>query len=184
MKQRAWAAVSVASAFTLIWLCQQAWAQPIYKWVDENGVVHYGESVPPGVENFEQLDTAPLPVAPSSAPRQPPALVQPAPSNARPARPAATPAPPAAAAGQPSDMSLAELDQRCEEAREAAIAPLRVAAIAECKANPRTDPAYCERFYATFGDAVGIRPGVVRPRMFDDLPACEVAREEHRRRSQ
>ena len=28
--------------------------QDVFKWTDENGLVHYGESVPDGIENYER----------------------------------------------------------------------------------------------------------------------------------
>jgi len=163
----------------LMLAAQPARAQQIYKWVDQNGVVHYGEAVPAGVESFEAVNLAPAPAAPAAAPRETPAPR----ATSEPRRPAQAPAAAAAPTRQPQDMSLAELDQLCEVAREAEIAPLRAAAIAECKAKPRANAAYCERYYATFGDAVAIRPGEVTPRMFDDLPACELAQAERRRRA-
>lgn len=164
-------------------------SQTIYKWIDENGVVNYGTSVPAGAKNVEQVTvtstpataTPELPQTPSSTGAGLPASVEPSSELAAEPTPKLTAEP--AEPTQPGEMTLEQLDQLCEAAREEAIAPLRDAAIKECKATPRTDPAYCERFYATFGDAVGIRPGVVRPRMFDDLPACVSAFEERRRRS-
>jgi len=162
----------------LMLAAQPACAQQIYKWVDANGVVHYGEAVPAGVERFEVVDLAPAPRAPAAAPLETPvprATAQPR----RPAQPAAAAAP----ARLPEDMSLEELDQLCEVSREAEIAPLRAAAIAECKAKPRANAAYCERYYATLGDAVAIRPGEVTPRMFDDLPACALAQQQRRLRA-
>jgi hypothetical protein len=162
---------------------QPAWTQQIYRWVDENDVVHYGETVPAGVEDFEPMNLEPAPPAPAAAPQPPAATVRAERAPSQRSRPATAPAVEAAPAQRPEDMSLDALDRACEAARESAIAPLRAAAIEECKAQPRADPAYCERYYATFGDAVGIRPGVVTPRMFDDLPACVTATEERSRRA-
>lgn len=74
-------------------------------------------------------------------------------------------------AGPPvADMTLAQLDQRCEAAREARIAPLREAEIENCKAQPKNDPEFCDRHNADFGDGGRNVNGSVRPRMFDDLP--------------
>jgi hypothetical protein len=81
-------------------------------------------------------------------------------------------------------MSLEELDRICEDAREREIAPLRTAAIEECEASPRrSDPEYCERFHATFGEAVRIANGATKPRMFNDLPECAQVEQERRNRS-
>lgn len=152
-------------------------SQQIFKWTDEDGQVHYSESVPEGVEEYDMVTVAPAPTAPparlpAQAESTAPEL---APKPPTPAIPAATPEPVSA-------MSLEELDQQCDAARERAIAPLRQAAIEECKASPRQDPAYCERFYADYGEAGRTVTGTIRPRMFDDLPECVTAMEERNRR--
>ncbi len=154
--------------------------QDVFKWTDSNGLVHFGESVPAGVENYERVSITPAPAAPP-APEQAPV----APLERSVAAPA--PQPPArstpVAAPQPaSAFSLEELDRFCEDARELAIAPLRTEAIEECKAAPRNDPAYCERFYSDFGDGGRTVSGTIRPRMFDDLPECFQARQERNSR--
>ena len=81
-----------------------------------------------------------------------------------------------------SKLSLAELDLRCEKAREKMIAPLREAAIAECKQDERDDPAFCERTNADFGDGGRTLSGGYRPRLFDDLAECQEALQERNRR--
>lgn len=177
---RASGSVSVLLTAGLLLAGQLVPAQQVYKWVDASGVVHYGESVPAGIENFEAVNLTPAPAAPAAAPRSAPAPVR---DTSPPRRTAQPPAAAAAPSRRPEDMSLEELDRQCEADREAKIAPLRAAAIEECKAQPRNPDGYCERYYATYGDAVGIRPGVVTPRMFDDLPSCELAQEERRRRA-
>lgn len=70
--------------------------------------------------------------------------------------------------------SLEELRQRCEEAREEKIAPLREAAIEECVSARRSTRtrADCERIYAGFGQGGGTVDGGARPGMFIDLPEC------------
>ena len=73
-----------------------------------------------------------------------------------------------------TEEQVLELERKCEEAREARLKPLREAEIARCKADKRADPAYCERFYRDFGDAIKTDSGV-RPRMFNDLPECVAA---------
>ena len=61
----------------------------------------------------------------------------------------------------------------CEQAREKLIAPLREAKINECKSDPEKDPAWCELYYSTYGDAAANPRGKVSARMFDDIPECE-----------
>jgi len=82
----------------------------------------------------------------------------------------------------PESMSIEELNARCESAREEKIAPLRNAQIAQCKKDKRNDPAYCERFFRTFGESTFTPDGTFVPRMFNDLPECVVADKERRRR--
>ena len=81
-----------------------------------------------------------------------------------------------------ANMSLADLDLRCEDAREKMIAPLREAEIAKCKQDRTNDPAWCERFNADYGDGGRTVSGSIRPRMFDDLPECVDAMQERNRR--
>ena len=54
--------------------------------------------------------------------------------------------------------------------------------IERCKAEPRTDPASCERRNADYGAAVRTINGGFTPRMFHDIPPCVEADEERRRR--
>lgn len=72
------------------------------------------------------------------------------------------------------EMSLTEMRQRCEQAREESIAPLREAAIAECVSRRRSarTKESCERIYSGFGQGGGTVSGSFRPGMFYDLPEC------------
>lgn len=72
---------------------------------------------------------------------------------------------------------VAKLEAECEQQREAKIKPLREAEIARCKASERNDPAYCERYWRDYGNAVRRPNGTMTPRMFDDLPVCVAAYE-------
>ena len=155
--------------------------QTVYKWVDEDGVVHMGDSPPDNVQNVETITVAPAnsAVAPTRAPA-PKRSADPVPSQ--PAAPSATEVPTAAPVDI-SAMTLAELDQRCEDAREEKIAPLREAEIESCKQDRRSDPAFCESFNADFGDGGRTASGAIRPRIFDDLPECaEALHEQNTRR--
>ena len=71
-----------------------------------------------------------------------------------------------------SETSIDTLRQRCEAAREAKIAPLRAAAIDDCVNKEKKDRAYCERFYADYGNGGRTAGGATRQRMFNDLPEC------------
>ncbi len=172
-------------AIALTAVCAGVYAEEtVYKWVDEDGVVHFSDA-PPDQANVAEAETLIIPRSPPvAAPAQPvakPPVASAAKDEKQPSRPAREAAP----AYQKIDitkMSLADLDLRCDEAREKAIAPLREAEIAKCKQNRRNDPAWCERFNADFGDGGRTVSGSIRPRMFDDLPQCVDALQERNRR--
>ena len=154
----------------------------VFKWVDEDGVVHFGDAPPDESSAAESLvipkaPPAPIPVPPSEVA---PAAAKTGGEDRSASRDAEAPL-----SHQKMDiskLSISELDLRCEEAREKRIAPLREAEIAKCKQDKRADPAFCERFNADFGDG-GVWPnGTFRPRMFDDLPECVEALQETNRR--
>ena len=79
--------------------------------------------------------------------------------------------------------SLEELQQRCEEAREKKLAPLREKAIEECiqqRKNNRgsSDPREeCEQFYSDFGQGMATKEAGFKQPMFSDLPECVQFRE-------
>jgi len=70
---------------------------------------------------------------------------------------------------------VAALEARCEAERQEKIKPLREMEIAKCKADSHNDPAYCDRFWKDYGNAVRAANGTMVPRMFDDLPVCVAA---------
>ncbi len=144
--------------------------QTVYKWVDEDGVVHMSDSPPDDAQKVETMTIQPTQstVAPARTPA-PKRSADPVPSQ--PVAPPATEVP-IAAPVDTSAMTLAQLDQRCEDAREEKIAPLREAEIESCKQERRSDPAFCESFNADFGDGGRTASGHYRQRIFDDLPEC------------
>ncbi|TNG03173.1 MAG: hypothetical protein EP297_00535 [Gammaproteobacteria bacterium] len=74
------------------------------------------------------------------------------------------------------DSSLQQLEQRCEQAREEKIAPLRQKAIDECVTSnkrKRDIVEYCENFYRDYGAGGKTESGGFRQRMFNDLPECQ-----------
>ena len=154
--------------------------QTVYKWVDKDGVVHFGDTPPEGTE---APDTVNIP----ASPEPPPATSSTAPAAL--AAPVESPPPPAVPENSTpvakvdiSEMSLPDLDRRCEEAREKEIAPLRETEIAKCKEDKRNEADWCERFNADYGDGGRTVSGAIRPRMFDDLPECVDAQQERHRR--
>jgi hypothetical protein len=73
------------------------------------------------------------------------------------------------------EADVAALEARCEADREERIKPLREMEIAKCKADSHNDPAYCERYWKDYGNAVRAINGKMVPRLFDDLPSCVAA---------
>jgi hypothetical protein len=65
---------------------------------------------------------------------------------------------------------LRQLEQRCEQARMARIAPMREQLARECVSKEGKSPEQCKRFYSTWGDGA---PG--RPPLYNDLPECREA---------
>ena len=152
----------------------------VYKWVDDDGVVHFGDAPPDGSTSTETLvipKTSPAPVQPpTSSAAASSTGVESEPLQEQPDVPLLY---------QKTDvehLSIADLDLRCDEAREKMIAPLREAEIEKCKQDKREDPAFCERSNADFGEGGRTVSGAMRPRMFDDLRECVEALAETNRR--
>ncbi len=160
--------------------------QKVYKWVDEDGVVHFSATPPPESESAETetFTTAKAPpyVPPSQPVRKPPPASETV-GEKRSAQPEVE-IPPAIEETDITKMTIADLDRRCEDAREKKIAPLREAEISKCKEDGgrTTDPAWCERHYADYGNGGKTISGTFRPRMFNDLPECVEAEQELRER--
>ena len=156
----------------------------VYKWVDAEGHVHFGDAPPPGA-NPADAETLIIPKSPAyEAPAQPaetPAAATTAVEVTQ-TKQSDKEAPRSYVQTDITDLSLEDLDLRCDEAREKRIAPLREAEIEKCKQDERNDPAFCERFNADFGEGGRTASGSIRPRMFDDLPECKEALEERHRR--
>ncbi len=174
-----------AVAIALTAVCVSAYAQKtVYKWVDEDGVVHFSEA-PPGEENTAETETLVIPKSPP-APAPAPPVAKPATvsqeSDKNQSKQPVAEAPPVFEKIDITKMSIADLDLRCDKAREKMIAPLREAEIAKCKQDKSHDPAWCERFNADYGDGGRTLSGSIRPRMFDDLPECVEAMQEQNRR--
>jgi hypothetical protein len=177
--------VVLALGIILTVVCGSVYAQKtVYKWVDEDGVVHFSEEPPvesPDVE-IETLTTDPAPdyVAPAQPAAKPPSASS-ADVKSQVAQPK-TPKIPPVKEIDITEMSLADLDRRCEAAREEKIAPLRAAEIAKCVQAGTGDQDWCETFWADYGAPVRTVSGGFTPRMFNDLPECTEAWEERNRR--
>ena len=159
--------------------------ETVFRWVDEDGVVHFSDAPPDESEAVESetLTTEKLP--PYVAPAQP-VVQSPAASETDREKQSAQPeieTPPLFRKVDIATLSVADLDRRCEDAREKLIAPLREAEIAKCNQQEDTDPARCERFYVDYGDGGRTASGGTFPPMFHDLPECVDALEERRRRA-
>ena len=165
----------------LIFLCASVGAQTkVYKWVDEDGVVHFSEELPklPPEVKVEVITTSP---APTPGPRVQAPVRSPVHSKAKVDSQSVQPdpqVPPVAKTVDITKMSLEELDRRCEDAREAMLAPLREAEIEKCVETGTGDQAWCGAFWADYGAPSRTAAGVFIPGMFYDLRECTEAFEE------
>jgi hypothetical protein len=158
--------------------------QKVYKWVDEEGVVHFSEE-PPSESPEDEVETFTTDPAPRYVPPAQATVKSPSVAEAHIVSQSPQPqsqVPPPAKKIDITEMSLSELDRRCEDAREQKIAPLRAAEIAKCIETETGDQAWCETFWADYGDSVRTVSGAVTPRLFHDLPECVEALDERHRR--
>ena len=147
--------------------------------MDEEGVVHYGDEPPAESSEVDVKTLTTDPAPPYVPPAQTTAKSQPAPESAvekQPAQPNIPIRPPV------KEMSLADLDRRCEDAREERIAPLRKSEIANCVKTETGDQAWCETFRADYGASRQMASGGFSQGMFYDLPECVEAFEERNHR--
>lgn len=161
----------------------------IYKWIDSDGDIHYSDS-PPNEQKSEKLQVMPGPGEEEieKAQQQADHLIK---ETEEPRKKESDPQNnnpkeedlPEIDVEPKEPLSLEELDQRCEDAREEKIAPLREAAIQECVVKKRRASdglEYCKRFHKDFGEGFviynpqGQRTGA-QARMFADLPECTEA---------
>ena len=169
----------------LMVVCTSVYAQQtVYKWVDEEGVVHFGEE-PPGESPEVEVEVITMDAAPPYVPPAQKTIKSRSASAADVENKSAQPQIPIRPLVKEIDitqMSLADLDRRCEAAREERIAPLREAEIAKCVQTKTGDQAWCETFWADYGDPRRTVSGALVPRLFHDLPECVEALDERHRR--
>ncbi|MGA7980607.1 MAG: DUF4124 domain-containing protein [Chromatiaceae bacterium] len=184
--------ISVLSAVLLFSVLAFA-GGPVYKSVDESGHASYSSEPPEGAEKVEGIQ---LPSGPSEeetkeslerakemeneADARYDAVIErrrleaEARNEAQEDAEAAKRSRPGEESTDSAEPSLEELRQRCQEARERKIAPLRAQAIEECiSANRSTRTREdCERIYHDLGEGGRTVTGAYRPEMFNDLPEC------------
>jgi hypothetical protein len=169
----------------LMIVCGSVYAQQkVYKWVDEDGVVHYGEE-PPGESTEAKVEVFTTDPAPAYVPPAQTTIKSTSTSETNLQKQPTqreSPTRPQAKEIDIREMSLADLDRRCEDAREEKIAPLKASEIEKCIETGTGDRAWCETFWADYGNAGRTKTGVFIPRQFDDLPECVEAWEERNRR--
>ncbi|MEM9386158.1 MAG: DUF4124 domain-containing protein [Pseudomonadota bacterium] len=173
---------AVITALACLWLASGGVNadQTVYRWVDEDGVVHVSDQKPDHIEAREIIVPTGGPTRSAPAPAKP---VVPA-ARAPDARaPQAAPRPQPSRAVPLTQMTLEQLDERCETAREVRLGPLRAAQIAQCKDEGEGDEDWCERYYADYGEGGRTASGRYRPGMFRDIAECKDALEERRRRA-
>jgi len=166
-------------------VCASVYAQQtVYKWVDEEGIVHFGEE-PLGESSKVEVEVFTTDPAPPYEPPAQTTIKSPSASESDVENQSAQPEVqirPLVKKIDITEMSLADLDRRCEDAREERIAPSREAEIAKCIQTGTGDQAWCDAFWADYGDARRTVSGVLIPRLFHDLPECVEALEERNRR--
>jgi len=158
--------------------------QKVYKWVDEEGVVHYSEE-PPGDSPKAEVETFTTDPAPAYVPPVQATIKPSSASETRVENQSAQPKqqrPPPVAKKDITEMSLADLERRCEAARQEKIVPLKAAEIANCVQTGTGDQDWCETFWADYGAPRQMKSGGLTPPMFQDLPECVDAFEESNRR--
>jgi hypothetical protein len=133
--------------------------QEVYKWVDEDGVVHFSEE-PPDESQKVEVETFTTDPAPPYVP--------PAQSTIK----------------SPSASETDVIDQPAqpEIPRQKKIAPLKAAEITKCVQEGTGDQDWCETFWADYGAPSRRASGGFTPPMFHDLPECVDAYEETKRR--
>ncbi len=166
-------------------VCGSVYAQQtVYKWVDEEGVVHFSEE-PPGESPKVEVEVFTTDPAPPYVPPAQTTIKSPSTSKTDVKKQSAQPEiqiRPLVKEIDITEMSLADLDRRCEVVREERIAPLREAEIAKCIQTETGDQSWCETFWADYGDARRTVSGFLTPRLFHDLPECTEAWDERNRR--
>jgi hypothetical protein len=158
--------------------------QTVYKWVDEEGVVHFSEE-PPVESPKAEVEVFATDPAPTYVPPAQTATKSLSAFETDVERKSAQPEiqkRPLVKEIDITEMSLADLDRRCEDVRDAKIAPLKEAEIANCVQTETGDQAWCEVFWADYGDSRRMVSGGFTPRLFHDLPECTEAWDERNRR--
>jgi len=179
----------VTAAATILMLAESSRAQ-MCKWVGEDGSVHYAEQCPEGVDG----ERVTLQASPSRE------QAEAAESRARQALESVMARDAEQRAQQedsiefvlredrqylaPEDVQcptanradyVRQMEARCEQAREAYIAPLRQAEIERCVREEGRDLAWCERDHADYFNPQN--PWFIKEaRVFDHLPECVIAR--------
>ncbi len=70
------------------------------------------------------------------------------------------------------DAEVRKLSEKCEAAREEALAPMRAQRTQRCIEQQLRAPDHCERFYRTYGNVSVIGAQVPTAGYFYDLPEC------------
>ena len=158
--------------------------QKVYKWVDEEGVVHFGDA-PPNESEAVESETFTTEKSPPYVPPAETTIKSPSAAETDVEKQSAKPEPqkpPPIKEIDITEMSLEDLDRRCEDVRDAKIAPLKEAEIANCIQTETGDQAWCETFWADYGAPRRMASGRLTPRLFHDLPECVEAWDERNRR--
>jgi len=161
------------------------------KWVDKNGVSHYAQQCPEGIEGEQlMLDESPSKEQQAEAARRSEELLKTSADRKIESKPQS----PSfddlltTQSRKKSTFSLADvrcptaytkkriknMEIQCEQARERNIAPFRDAEIAKCIKAQNKSPEECEKFHANYLNSdEPPTPGISGRRVFDNLPECQ-----------
>jgi len=161
------------------------------KWIDENGVSHYAERCPEGIDSEQlTLDENLSKEQQADAARRSEELLRTSSERKIESQPQSssfdglsTPY-----SRKKSTFSLADvrcptaytikrikkMEIQCEQAREQKIAPFRKAEIAKCITAQEKSPEECKKFHANYLNSnEPPNPGISGRRVFDNLPECQ-----------
>ncbi|MFC1796929.1 DUF4124 domain-containing protein [Pseudomonadota bacterium] len=161
------------------------------KWIDENGVSHYAEQCPKGIEGEQLiLDKSPSKQRQAEAARRSEGLLKNSSANKIESQ-LQSPFfdnPSTRHSRKKTTFTLADvrcptaytfkriknMEIQCEQARERNIAPFRDAEITNCIKAQNKSPEECEKFHANYLNSdEPPTPGISGRRVFDNLPECQ-----------
>lgn len=72
-----------------------------------------------------------------------------------------------------SEKTVAAMEKKCEQQRQAKLAPQRVVLVERCMSEQGLSQSACEKKHANYGE--NVNSGVRKMAKYNDLPACQEA---------